>query len=226
MKKRGVIIALVLILFVVASFICFYLKKESDKQAILSAEYAYTTIFIDAKILLDNINEQNYSNPDEAHFKTDFILGQIDLKTWKKDIEKCLLDNGISYDRVEEEELINKCEKPFIEQIINLAKESPLDEDKIIEALIAHDLAQMPIKSSNKMTELGFSEAAVAMAPIIAYTRVDIYGCIKKAKNCMYDDKSDGSKAILDECLRICYSDYINVFNSVLREYEYSTIKF
>lgn len=225
MKKWSIIVILLFLLAIIASFSYFYIGTKDDKETLLSAEYAYTTIFIDTKILLDSINEQTYNNPDEASFKTSFIFGQIDLKSLKKIVEKCLLDNGISYERTEDEELINKCGKPFIEQVLNLAKESSLDEDKMIEALIAYNLAQMPLKAYNIMTELDFSEIAVAMAPIIAYTRVDVYGCIKKAKNCMRDEKADGSKATVGECLKVCYSDYITSFDSVLRDYEYSPIK-
>lgn len=225
MKKRSVIIVLVLILLIVAGSLCFYLKMKDDKETLLSAEFAYTNIYVDTKALLDKINEQHYSTSDEAYFKTNFILGQIDLKALKKNVEKCLLDNGISYERVEEKELIKKCGKPFIEQIFKLAKESPLDEDKLIEAIIGENLAQLPLNAYDMMTELGFSEAAAAMAPIIAYTRVDVYGCIKNAKKCMSDNEAGGSKATVGECLKTCYLDYTTSFGNVLIDYEFNHIK-
>lgn len=223
MKKR--IVMVILALAICAGGLYLYMKSKHDKDALLSAEYVYANMFAEVTVMLNNINEAGYQNVEEARFKTNFVLGQIDMKDLKKSVEKCLLDNGISYDRTEDEDLINKCNKPFFEKIAKFALKTSLDEDKLIEAVAAHDLARLPQEAHNMLKDEGFSVGAVQMAPIIAYTRFDVYECVKAIAHCFNNDEDDGEKVSIIQCSRPCYSDYADYLLDVLEDYEYSIVR-
>lgn len=233
--KKGILFAsaVVLLIGAVAGFLYCNLKNananvnrdNNKEEALLSAEYAYALIFLKANITLNNINEKLYENQDQARFKTNFLLGQIDLKPMKKDVEKCLVDNGISYERTEDEELLEKCEQPFFEQVLGVSKDFSLSEEKMAEALFSHHLAQLPLKTNLDLEEKGYSEAAVTMAPLIAYTRIDVHECVEKAVSCFKQDKADGKDVTLDYCLQPCNAEYARALESVLKDYEYSVVR-
>lgn len=220
MVRRVGFIAVVLLLIAAVSFS--YLKISKDKENLLSAEYVYANIFLITNGLILEKYEETYGSADLAKFKTNYAFSHIDLITMKEDVVRCLLDNGISYERTEDPDLEIACGKTFVEKITSQALSLSLNDDNLAQALIAHTLAQYPQKAKTSLEEEGFSEGGIYMAPIIAYTRLNVYECVKTATNEFLNSDEEQNKPTISDVLDNCHKEYLGLVQEVVKDYEYS----